>query len=362
MLDTTDKKVFFFGCPIDCDEQHVSIEEKHAQKWRVDQEEDPLVKVMNLVSQKIPENYWQSLGSIEVPSWLRPQPPLSVLDRVNADAFIKFIEGSGYLEYVDKVEKLVKDKILPDIPGMIVVDHCLTGGCFKAVSEYYGPENVSLIVLDSHTDAIPISATLGAIHYDIETNRHSVHDKNDPLLYDRKDSYNASSFLRTLLSEEIVEPENLYLIGISDYPSKTAFQIKDRRIVDYVNAFSCLKKEGVKIITKKDYRTTPFKLKNIIQRIKTPYIYLSIDLDIGSRNAVEAVRFTHWEGLAAAQIKKIMAVIESLFKKDGKKLVGFDLNEFNCRLAGRQGVNDPDHIYDFATELIEGIMRSALKM
>ncbi len=144
---------------------------------------------------------------------------------------------------------------------MIAVDHSLTGGIFKKLKELYAQEEMSLIVLDSHTDAIPISILSGIIQYDLDTNPETVYDRNDPYLYHRKDSYNASSFLYHLLEDEVLKPENLFIIGVSDFPPRHAFRIKDPRVENYVGIFTGLRRKGVTILKKEDFLLSPSKLK-----------------------------------------------------------------------------------------------------
>ena len=49
----------------------------------------------------------------------------------------------------------VRDQVFPYIPGLIAVDHSLTGGVYRRVVERCAPKEVALVVLDSHTDASP---------------------------------------------------------------------------------------------------------------------------------------------------------------------------------------------------------------
>ena len=146
--------------------------------------------------------------------------------------FASFIDRDGCREFASEVGEFIAESILPDIPCLLAVDHSLTGGAFRALSDLYGRGNIALVVLDSHTDAIPTPVMSGAVQYDLDTNPATIHDRSDPLLYDRPDSYHASSFLHHLLSEELLAPENLFLVGISDYPMKRAFRIKDERVKD----------------------------------------------------------------------------------------------------------------------------------
>jgi len=216
MLSTSDKKIKFFGCPMDCDEKHDSIQEKFHKTWIVQGYDDPFDGVMEYLDSDLPKDTWDNLGSLPVPAWLGPKPNSKEQPNINTEHFISFIDSNGCKKFADKTDQFVTEQILPHIPCLIGIDHSLTGGVYSALARYYDKKNLSLIIIDSHTDAIPMSVLAGAIQYDMETNTSSVHDSNDPFLYNRPDSYNASSFVHTLIKEKQVDPKNLYIIGAND--------------------------------------------------------------------------------------------------------------------------------------------------
>ncbi len=354
MEKNSENKLIFFGCPLDCDEKHDSIKEKLSGGWIPGKGDDPFEMVMEFIRNEIPHELWDEKGSLDVPDWLRPKPPASDLRRITVDRFVAFTDQDGCRTVASEVENFVKTNILPHIPCMIAVDHSLTGGVFRSLAEHYGKENISLVILDSHTDAIPMSVLDQAIQYDIDNNPRSVHDKNDPFLYNRTESYNASSFIHHLLAEKAVEPKNLYLIGVSDYPEKRALRIKDPRIARYVGVYTGMKRNGVKILTKKDCLLSSSKIKNLLGQLNTPYVYISVDMDIGSGNAVEGVRFRDWQGLNEKQIYRIADAVKELLSK-GVKLAGLDITEINPRRAGRNFSTGQDKTYQIAANLIRKI-------
>jgi arginase family enzyme len=352
---TPQKKIVFFGCPLDGDERHESIQEKLSLMGTPGVVDDPYEGIMKIIRQEVNPEIWSEKGSFDVPSWLRPIPSLTDEENITTEAFVDFMDHGGFETYARRVGDFIATHIFPDIPCMLAVDHSLTGGAFKKLIELYRPEDIALIVLDSHTDAIPMSAMAGMIQYDIDTNPDTVHDRHDPFLYGRKDSYNASSFLHYLLTEEVLKPQNLYLIGISDYPPKHAFRIKDPRIENYVNIFSELKRRGVTILTKNDFLTSPSKVKNSLSHIKSPYVYISIDLDIGARNGVEGVRFLERQGLNERQIYRIVDFLRDLLSK-GVRLAGMDLTEINPRKAGGHHPTGEDQTYRIAANIITKLL------
>jgi arginase family enzyme len=157
------------------------------------------------------------------------------------------------------------------------------------------------------------------------------------------------------LAEKVLKPQNLFLIGISDYPPKHAFRIEDLRIKNYVNIFSELKRQGVTMLTKSDFLISPSKVKNILNHIKTPYVYVSIDLDIGARNGVKAVRFLEREGLNERQIYRLVDCLRGLLLKE-IRLAGMDLTEINPRQAGGPPPTGEDQTYRVATNIIKKLL------
>ena len=349
------KKIVFFGCPLDGDERYESIQEKLSLLGIPGGVDDPYEGIMEIIRQEVNPEFWSEKGSLDLPSWLRPIPSLADKEKMTTETFVDFIDHGGFEIYAHQVGNFVGTHIFPDIPCMLAVDHSLTGGVFRKLAQLYKPENISLIVLDSHTDAIPMSVMAGMIQYDIDTNPDTVHDRHDPFLYDRRDSYNASSFLYYLLSEEVLKPQNLYLIGVSDYPPKHAFRIRDPRIENYVNIFSELKGKGVTILTKNDFLVSPSKVKSVLNHLKSPYVYISVDLDIGARNGVEAVRFLERQGLNERQIYRLVDFFRGVLSKE-VRLAGIDLTEINPRRAGGSSSTGEDQTYRIATNIIKRLL------
>ncbi|MBR9980616.1 MAG: arginase family protein [Desulfatitalea sp.] len=345
------KKVIFFGCPLDCDEKHDAIQEKLNWNSIGPSVDDPLKPIAGMLADAVAPDKWQIRGSIPVPGWLRPIPPIEERARVNVEHYVNFIDRNGCREFAGAVESMVKNEILPDFPCLIAVDHALSGGAYKALAEHYGRSNLSLLVLDSHTDAVPMSRLAGAILYDAATNKGSIYDTNDPYLHQRSESYNASTFVHHLLDDGILDPRDLYIIGISDYPPKKAFRIDDPRIAEYVEVYSELRRRGATLITRQDCQMQPTKVKSLLKKIQTPYAYLSIDMDIGARNAVEGVRFKNWQGLGEKQIYRLAAMIGSIGGPD-LELVGLDITEINPRTAGQRVGAGTDQTYQIAASLI----------
>ena len=346
-----DQKIIFFGCPLDSDERDESVQEKLTAISYEPKEDDPYTYVMGLIRNEIDPGLWEEIGSLEVPEWLRPIPSAGEKGNINIDSFVSFIDSDGCRTFAEMIGEHVVEKVYPQIPCMLAVDHSLTGGVFKKLITLASPEKVSLVVLDSHTDALTAPLLSDAISYDMDYNPDSLYDANDPYLKNRPESYNASSFLYHLLAEGTVQPKNLYIIGIGDYPPKHSFRIKDPRIKRYSGHYSGLKKRGVTLITKKGLMSSPSKVRNILKRIDTPHMYVSVDMDVGAGNALNGVRFTNRRGLNEKQIYRICELLHERIS-GGVNLIGMDLTEFNPRSADPSSVPSGDRTYRIAANLI----------
>ncbi len=347
MSSAKDKTIVFLGCPLDPDERQEAVDQKQARAGSGAGRDDPYAWVLALIRDEVEPSAWREAGCLAVPPWLRPVPPASELGVVVVDNFVQFIDGQGCRAAAEALGQMVDEHAADAVPCLIAVDHSLTGGVLERLARRYGGGNITCVVLDSHLDAVPTPITAGAIAYDLETNPQSVYDPRDPFITGRPDSYNASSFLHHLIDDGVLPAKNLIVAGISDYPPKRAFRIKDPRIQDFTRVYSGLRRQGARILTKKDLAGGAGKLAAVLGQVKTPYVYVSIDMDIGALSALEGVRFRNWQGLGEKQIYGLARAIAGALA-GGLELVGLDVTEFNPRLT-----EPPDRTYRIAANLIE---------
>ncbi len=290
-------------------------------------------------------------------AWLSPTPGPEHREAIAETAFARFVDDGGCLRLAEAVEAFVESTVLPAVPVMVGVDHSLTGGVLRALSRRHGAEDLAVIVLDAHTDAIPTTATAGAVHYDAETNPGSRYDAADPLLRDRPDSYNASTFLHHLIDEGTVDPRNLYLVGVADTPPSRARKIDDSRIQEYVAAYSALRKRGVTVLTRDEIATNPARVAWALSGSKAGHVYVSIDLDVGANVATRAVRFRDRTGLDAATLERLIEeTAAGVLSK--ARLVGVDLMEFDVRSMERLGGVAVDPGVLLAARLLRRLLRT----
>ena len=282
------------------------------------------------------------LGKVSIPTWLQPKPQPNDASNLTLNLLNDFIKSGGCLTIANKVRDFVIRNILPGIPGMIGVDHSSTYGAISALAEYK-EEKLGLIVLDSHFDAVPIDLRYGIMEYAREADLPSIapdlfsqgflpsHSKHEIREWVELD---AENFILHILEDKLVDPENLVLIGIVDYPGRAFEESDDPRLRDYVNFFKSLERAGTQFISNSsldEYGTEP--LEKALKKLNTKQVYISLDIDIGSLSSVYACRFLNTIGLSFSQIRDVFQSLFSFFS-NGLTLAGFDLMEVDIHKLG----------------------------
>ena len=330
MSQTT--RIAFLGSDLDPDEREPALAEKLASLGATPP--SPYEAVLAHIRAEVDPARWRELGALPAPPWLSACPGPEQARALSLEAMVGFIDKGGCRDAAQEAQSLAA-QAGEDAPCLIAVEHSLAGGVIAGLSRRLGPENLSLVVADAHTDAIPMSATAGAVAYDLEHNPHSLYDPHDPYLRGRPDSYNTASFLRHLLDQGAVLPGNLYLLGVADWPPPKALKLKDPRMKAYTRAYTSLPRSGVGVVTREDLAKGGAKLKALLGRIKTRYVYISLDLDVGAGMATEAVRFNDRRGLGQSGLIKLARALRGVIE-GGVALAGLDLCEINPRHPGRE--------------------------
>ena len=94
-----DQKIVFFGCPLDGDERHESIQEKLALRGIQGAFDDPYEGIMKIIRQEVNPELWLEKGSLDLPSWLRPIPSLTDEEKITTETFVDFIDSGGFETY-----------------------------------------------------------------------------------------------------------------------------------------------------------------------------------------------------------------------------------------------------------------------
>jgi len=253
------------------------------------------------------------IGKLELPGWLSPRPGPEWAAFLDPQNFRDFLDENSCRHLAEDCRRFIAERILPAVPGLLAVDHSLAGGAIQAVTERYGPEGVTCLVLDSHFDALPASLRRPS--------------GRDP--FPAPDTYHCGSFLSYLLEAGSLLPQNLILIGVSDYPA-----LASRGQDALADAYLAYADQGVTFLTKSQVRAPDFSqiLAQRLDAIRTPWIYVSLDADVGACAGIPAVRFMDRVGLEAEEILLLAERIGERIAGGPFGLAGFDISEMDVHL------------------------------
>ncbi len=303
----------------------------------------------------------ETAGEIDIPSWLTPSPTLSELSLVSAENHLRFIDEGGCLEVAGRVAAFVRDDLAGGMPAMIAVDHSATGGVLRALAGQEGSSDTTVLVVDSHFDGLQLSERMDLARYASEERRDGADE--DPVALEAcgaelrtvPDSYNCATWLRYLVEERVVPPHRLIVFGVSDYPSEELRH--DSGLRRYVDAYRRFEEAGVTFVTKEEIRRKGVRsaLAPLLDGTVTDRLYLSLDADIGSLDAVHAARFMNVKGLSAEALTELACVLGETLEK--KRLVGLDVCGIETFLLGR---TFPDGVKDRTVERLSDFVRILL--
>lgn len=244
-------------------------------------------------------------GEIPIPSCFTPKPKINDLLKVNQNNYTLFLEKNKCKLCADKVKNYVINFIFPYHPFMIGVDHSITGGVISALSQKYQKENITFLIIDAHFDALPPRVrTAEVFSSELPDN-----------------VYHGGNFIDILIKEGKILPENLVMIGVSDYPDKN---IKNN---DFVKYYLSYEKKGTKFVCKKEVGEN--KLDQILKSLKTKYLYVSLDVDVSANQDVYAARFLDQIGIPEEGLYEVAKKIKYSTRQKNMDLIGLDIMEIN---------------------------------
>lgn len=291
---------------------------------------------------------WGLKGRVPIESWLTPKPECHDLALVTPESYRRFLEENGCLQHSLRVESYAST-ILPEKFVMIGVDHSQTGGALSALSRLYGAENLTAIVLDAHFDVNDHDAVYAAQQWFRGNNGHSK--QLPPTAF-----YHCGNFLRHLVQQRVVLPENLFVLGPADHPSIGPAAPFAPELEGYVSNYLSLLEQGVTVVPKQEIQRDVKVVGEALTRIRTPYAYISVDLDIGAFTSFCGVRFPEMVGMTEERILETCHIVIDSLRRAGARWVGADLMEMDVHFAGlyRQG-DRPDRTYEVASEILKVI-------
>ena len=252
------------------------------------------------------EDLW--LGKMPVESWLRPRPEPKDKNLLTPFRAGSFLENNGCWDYALNVMSFVEERVFPHVPVMIGVDHSLSGGVLMALAKKYGPLNV--VVLDAHFDVMnPDTAATG-----FETSQSQT----------GQTFYQCGNFLSILLDEGIIQPENLWVLGVVEgfpamnnpLPGGRSSQGPEGEIRKWID-------KGVNLVSREMVSSGDLDID-----LSGP-TYVSIDMDVGSLTSVFAARFMNCQGLGLPEFLDLLSLVKRSIQKTGAFLVGLDIMEID---------------------------------
>ena len=303
---------------------------------------DPYDAVTGSMPTTLEKRRIEMAGKFPTPSWLWPKPKPSDLPYVTAQNMANFFDSGGLLEIAEELRSFVKDKIFPDIPIMVGIDHSATAGVLSALAERYDSRTLSVVVLDQHFDAIPLSVRLeGAARAGVPFSPKAI-----PVGF--SDQFCCGNFWAYLMDGGILLPSNLLFIGVTDYPEQEEDPQKNR----YRKAYRDFEERGCGFFPRQRFEGQYHESLSLFlhDKIKTPYVYVTLDLDVGSYAGTYAARYMDRPGISKENILDIAGMITEECRQGKFRIVGLDIMEFNMHFLG---IETPDGIKDRTLDLVE---------
>ncbi len=345
-----------FGVALDVSDDPWNLRLRLASIWaelqgqKLDQGPyDAMVRSLGTRSKSI-----ELAGVVPLASWLGPRPKPADVPFLTQAKMQEFVEGGGLLEVTRQVKEFVIDRILPHLPIMIGVDHSASGGVVSALSKALGPDQLTVVVLDHHFDGL-----------DTEVRTFAPSDeKSDPLPAFASDDpsavghdYCCGSFWSHLIDAGILRPEHLLFVGVGDYPverPEKEWDLFQRKYLEFEERgcgfFPLLAFEG-----QYESQLTEF----LRAKITTPYVYVSLDLDVGSGRCVQAARYMDGMGIELKAIMDVVRFLADGHRSGAFRIAGLDVMEFNMHLLDTEPEADAkDMTIQTAWAFIDGLSES----
>ena len=339
--------VVIVGAALDPDEREDVVDRKHDLQARgALLYHDPYEAVVAKVA--FPHT---AMGAFPVEPWLTPVPPDSELFMCTVENYVAFIDADGCWEYAEAVRKGMEETLEGRRTLLVAVDHSLAAAPILRACEQHGKEDVGIIMFDSHFDGILPSYRCGLIQYDIDTNPQSPFDPDDPFISCRPESFNADSFLFKLIDEKRIEPENVIIAGVSDYPSVKTEGVRDERVQRFLSFYHHYEELGVTIIPKERLKANPRAFDPA--KLGVSAMHVSVDIDVGSRTALYGARFIDYKGLSEQEILAMIAKVRAC----KAPVMSADLCEIDVWKAGLKHYGKRDLTYDIAARIATALFR-----
>jgi len=302
---------------------------------------DPYDAVTGSMAAALEKRGIEPFGKFPIPSWLWPKPGAADLPYITPRNMADFFESDSLVEIAGELKSFVRDNIFPEMPVMVGIDHSATAGVVSALAERYGPEKLTVVVLDQHFDAIPLSVRLkGAAQADPGFMPGTAVGFSD--------RFCCGNFWAYLMDDGIILPQNLLLIGVADYPQKG----EDLQENSFRDAYLEFESRGCKFFPRSRFDSQYLdSLSGFLRdNIHAPNVYVSLDLDVGSYEGTYAARYMERPGIGAQDILEVADIIAKECRSGRFKLAGLDVMEFNMHFLG---IETADGIKDNTLTLVK---------
>jgi arginase family enzyme len=328
-----------FGVALDPSDDPLSLEMKRAWMLRETAANgerypprDPYDSLVRECPELLTHLSIEPTGKFPVPSWLWPRPRPTDLPKVTAARIGDYYDSGHFERLIKRLRGFVEKRIFPARPLMLGIDHSASAAVISALSHHYGNDKISVVALDQHFDAIPQSVRL----------KESAAARGALAGAAGGDHLCCGNFWSWLLKENAILPENLSLMGVADYPRAVGSSSLGGEFCRYYLDFA---KAGARFFPLDRFLRQEKEglLEFLDGALKTPLVYLSLDLDVASFKGVMAARYMDRPGITAGQLLRCAKELAGAIKRKKVELVGLDIMEFNQHflgLAAEGGIKD----------------------
>ncbi len=314
---------------------------------------DPYEAVTGFLKNTLEELGIEPAGKFPIPSWLTPRPEPEDLPLVNVQHIGMFYDSGELLNIIRRLQEFVEEEIFPAAPVMAGIDHTATMGVISALARRYGPENLSVLTLDQHFDAIPMSVRVAETSGVIPKPMGGMPMAAPKQIQDLKEHCCCGNFWDYLLKGGYILPQHLSFIGIADYPGK----LPESADSPFRDCYLNFEKKGCRFFPRYHFEGEYAEslARFISEGIRTPKVYVSLDLDVGAYNFSWAARYMDVPGINLQNLLDTAHLIRAACQQNKADLAGFDIMEFNMHFLG---IESEDGTRDTTIETVREYLKA----
>ena len=266
-------------------------------------------------------------GKYPCPSWLSVTPDFA--REIYPENYRAFINNGGCRDLAFAFGEHVRKKTPQErIPITLGVDHCITGGLYRALAE--SGSDIILVILDQHLDALSPYCRNRMVGYSREHEKKK--QKNSVEYYgpDFRGDYDTGSFLHYLIKDQVLKPKNLLVLGNQDAPAAKLRNIKDSRITGYLDEYDSMLANGATIVPLKELRKQSFysMQQELQDRLANRRIYLSVDIDVFDGVLGRSSRYSARDGLSFDEVARLL----NWLGISDTQIIGMDIMELDINV------------------------------